>query len=125
MPKVTFCTTLGGVTPNLHRFDLVCTNRKCEHRFVFEGTKSAFIDNDHRCPECASKAKRALFAAGGVTAGTVVPGLRVEYPYYNWQLPVLPGQKPGEQIVKSRAHERDICAGAWGKSDQRYEINQV
>jgi hypothetical protein len=90
-------------------------------------TAREFIDNDApRCPECSAKSKPAILPAG-VVSGACIPGTLTEYPHYNPALPVLPGQKPGEQIVKSRQHMREICAGAWGKEHkkdgQRWELN--
>ena len=106
------------------RFDLVCTNARCGERFVFTGTKQAFIDNDHRCPECRSIAKRARFEIPrGIPCGGKALGMRIGFPYYNFQLPVRPGQKPGEQIVESKQHLREIAAGAW--DGQQYDVDQI
>lgn len=84
-------------------------------------TKEEFVSTNVVC-WCGKPARRKMFAAG-VRNGTIVPGTRAQYPYYNWQLPVQPGQKLGEPNVMSRAHENDICAGKLG--GQRYERNQL
>lgn len=92
------------------------------HGFDLELTKDQFIERTHRCPICGSPSKRSRFAAG-IGGGLVVPGCRAQYPYYNWQLPLKPGQTPGEPNVLSKAHEDEICAGAY--DGDRWERNQL
>ena len=88
----------------------------CQHeedRFLTISKAVAKTD----CPACGALAtfdKVIVGYLGGsrdvVPSGVVIPGCRVQYPYYNPQLPVMPGQKPGEQIVTSRQHLRELCA---------------
>lgn len=107
------------------RFDFRCLSEGCGLAFPLELTKQEFIDNDVCCPSCKGPVKRALFSTGGIPAGGKAMGMLASYPYYNSQLPVLPGQKPGEQMVMSRQHENEIMRGAWGNAGQRYERNAL
>lgn len=98
-------------------YDFLCS---AGHVFSLKLTKEEFVSTKVKC-KCGRPAKRKPFAAG-VRSGTIIPGTRVEYPHYNWQLPVQPGQKLGEPNVMSKAHENDIIAGKLG---DRYERNQL
>ncbi len=100
-------------------YDYVCKSEKggCGHReerFLPMSKAPSVV----KCPRCHERTLGKTISGVAVTAGTVVPGLRVEYPVYNWQLPVEPGQKPGQQIVQSRQHLRELCARHDLRSDQ-------
>ena len=70
-----------------------------------------------RCPQCKKQTLQKLIG------GAEVVKSRGEYPYYNWQLPLQPGQKLGEPNVMSREHENEIMRGAM--NGERYERNAI
>jgi hypothetical protein len=78
------------------------------HRFKREMTREEFVDTRLSC-ECGAAARRAPIPIPG---GIAKVERDVHYPYYNWQIPLRPGQKPGEPNVMSKGHEADICAGS-------------
>ncbi len=74
-----------------------------------------------RCPKCqAARKLRKVIKGAAVSSGVVIPGCRVKYPYVDWQLPDKNG-KP--LVVQSRAHLREVAAGAY--NGERYEIDAI
>ncbi len=102
---------------------MTCTREGCGFSFSLELSKQEFVDNDHLCPECEGPTKRSMFSTGGIPAGGKAMGMLASYPYYNTQIPLRPGQKPGEPNVLSRSHENEICRGLIG--DQKWERNAI